>query len=42
MKGETYNKQNHHLDWGEGGEVSNFTGYRFADSWKDGEDEDIP
>jgi hypothetical protein len=42
MKGETYSKQNHHLDWGKGGEVSNITGYRAGDSWRSGENGNIP
>jgi hypothetical protein len=42
MKGETYSKQKHHLGWGEGGEVSNITGYRATDSWRGGENGNIP
>ena len=42
MRGKTYSKQKHPLGWGEGGEVSNSTGYRVADSWRDGENGNIP
>jgi hypothetical protein len=42
MRGTTYSKQKHPLDWGGGGEVSNSTGYRSADSWRSGEEGNIP
>ena len=38
----TYRKQKHHLGWGEGGDVSNITGHRAADSWRAGEEGNIP
>jgi hypothetical protein len=42
MRGTPYSKQKHPLGWGGGGEVSNSTGYRSADSWRAGEEGDIP
>ena len=42
MRGMTYSKQKHPLGWGGGGEVSNNTGYRSADSWRAGEEGNIP
>jgi hypothetical protein len=42
MRGTTYSKQKHPLGWGGGGEVSNSTGYRSADSWRSGEEGNIP
>jgi hypothetical protein len=42
IRGTTYSKQKHPLGWGRGGEVSNSTGYRSADSWRSGEEGNIP
>jgi hypothetical protein len=42
IKGTTYSKQKHPWGWGGGGEVSNCTGYRSADSWRSGEEVNIP
>ena len=42
VRGTTYSKQKHPLGWGGGGEVSNLTGYRSADSWIAGEGWNIP
>jgi hypothetical protein len=42
MRGTTYSRQNHPQGWGREGEVSNSTGYRSADSWRAGEDGNIP
>jgi len=42
MRGMTYSKQKHPLGWGGGGEVSNSAGCRSADSWRDGEEGNIP
>jgi hypothetical protein len=42
MGGTTYSKQKHPWGWGGGGEISNSTGYRSADSWGDGEEGEIP
>jgi hypothetical protein len=42
MKGMTHSNQNHPLGWGGGGEVSIITGYRAEDSWRVGEDGNIP
>jgi hypothetical protein len=42
IRGTTYSKQKHPLGRGGGGEVSNSTGYRSADSWRAGEEGDIP
>jgi hypothetical protein len=42
MRGMTYSKQKHPLGWGREGEVSNSIGYRSADSWRDGEEGNIP
>jgi hypothetical protein len=41
-RGTTYSKQKHPLGWGGEGEVSNNTGYRFADSWRAGEEGNMP
>jgi len=42
VRGMTYSNQKHPLGWGRGGEVSNNTGYRSADSWRAGEEGNIP
>jgi hypothetical protein len=42
IRWKTYSKQKHPLGWGGGGEVSNMTGYRSADSWRAGEEGDMP
>jgi hypothetical protein len=42
MRGKTYSKQKLLLGWGREREVSNITGYRVADSWRDGENGNIP
>jgi hypothetical protein len=42
MRGTTYSKQKHALGWGGEGEVSNNTGYRSADSWRAGEEGNMP
>jgi hypothetical protein len=42
IRGRTYSNQNHPLGWGGEGEISNSTGYRTEDSWRVGEDGNIP
>ena len=42
MRGTTYSQQKHPQGWGGGGRVSNSTGYKSADSWRSGEEGNMP